>query len=163
MNTAKRWAPNTQRQRGYSLLEILIAVLVLSIGLLGLAGLQTTSLQSNQSAAQVSQATFLAQDILDRMRANPGAARQGNYDIGFGTSSSDMGNSPLARADLREWLQQMEAALPGTTGDGCNGDCGAAIQVNGDGRAEITLRWVDERRPEDDDQRVTSFRTVSRI
>ncbi|WP_290652055.1 type IV pilus modification protein PilV, partial [Aquisalimonas sp.] len=83
------------RQQGYSLLEILIAVLVLSIGLLGLAGLQTTSLQSNQSAAQVSQATFLAQDMFDRMRANSEEARNGNYNLDFGDSSDDYEGSSL--------------------------------------------------------------------
>lgn len=152
-----------RRQGGFSLLEVLIAVVVLSIGLLGIAGLQTYSLQTNQSAAQVSQATFLAQDILDRMRANPDAAKNGNYDIGYDTASGDIGGGSLAQADLQEWLQQLETALPGTTGGGCNGDCGASISVDSDGNADVNIRWLDERRDTNDDQRITEFSTESRI
>lgn len=151
------------RQGGFSLLEVLIAVVVLSIGLLGIAGLQTYSLQTNQSAAQVSQATFLAQDILDRMRANPDAAKSDDYDIGYDTASGDIGSGSLAQADLQEWLQQLETALPGTTGSGCNGDCGASISVDGDGNADVNIRWLDERRDTNDDQRITEFSTESRI
>jgi type IV pilus assembly protein PilV len=57
-------------QCGFTLLEVLIALLVLSIGLLGLAALQTTGLRSNQMASMRTTATQLAYDIADRMRAN---------------------------------------------------------------------------------------------
>ena len=150
-------------QSGFSLLEVLIALLVLSIGLLGLAGLQTTSLQSNQSATQVSQATFLAHDVLDRMRANRQAAHNGNYNIGFGERSGDIGGNSLPANDIREWLTQLETVLPGASTGACNGSCGASISVDGDGNAEIVIRWVDERLPDDDDQRITEFATESRI
>ena len=62
-------------QRGATLIEVLVAMLVLSIGLLGLAGMQMTALKSNQSAYYRSQATVLAYDIIDRMRANRADAR----------------------------------------------------------------------------------------
>ncbi len=55
---------------GFTLIEVLIAMLVLAVGLLGLAGLQATSLRNNQSAYNRSQATQLAYDLADRMRAN---------------------------------------------------------------------------------------------
>ena len=55
---------------GFTLIEVLIAMLVLAVGLLGLAGLQATSLKNNQSAYNRSQATQLAYDMADRMRAN---------------------------------------------------------------------------------------------
>ncbi|NOS87695.1 MAG: type IV pilus modification protein PilV [Methylococcaceae bacterium] len=57
-------------ERGFTLIEVLVAMVVLSIGLLGLAGLQATSLKSNQSAYHRSQATQLAYEMADRMRAN---------------------------------------------------------------------------------------------
>lgn len=57
-------------QKGFTLLEVLIALLILSIGLLGLAALQTTGLRSNQMASMRTTATELAYDIADRMRAN---------------------------------------------------------------------------------------------
>ena len=58
------------KSRGFTLLEILIAVGVLSIGLLGIAGLQALGQRSNHSAYLRSQATALAYDMIDRMRAN---------------------------------------------------------------------------------------------
>ncbi len=58
------------QQTGYSLIEVLIAIVVTSIGLLGLAAMQATGLRNNHSAYQRSQATVLAYDIADRMRAN---------------------------------------------------------------------------------------------
>lgn len=152
------------RQAGYTLLEILIAVVVLAIGLLGVAGLQTTSLQNNQSAGQVSQATFLAMDIFERMRANAEEARNGNYDLDFGGSSDDDQGGSLASTDQRQWLEQVEAAIPGTQGSSCgtgNSECGASITVDDDGRARVIIRWVDERR--DGEQHNTSFTTESRI
>lgn len=65
--------------RGLTLVEILVALLVLSIGLLGLAALQTTSLRFNTSAYYRTQATALAYDLSDRMRANRQAALDGLY------------------------------------------------------------------------------------
>ena len=60
---------------GFTLIESLVALLVLSIGLLGVAAMQLASLQANNGAFQRTQATFLAQDIADRMRANREAAQ----------------------------------------------------------------------------------------
>lgn len=68
------------RQRGFTLIEILVTVVVLAIGLLGLAGLQVKTLSFNRDAYLLSQVTNLEYDMLDRMRANRGAAEIGNYD-----------------------------------------------------------------------------------
>ena len=65
---------NIGRNRGVSLIEVLIAVLVLSIGVLGLAALQGVSLQANQSAYHRTQATNLAYEIADYTRVNRSAA-----------------------------------------------------------------------------------------
>lgn len=59
-----------KHNRGFTLVEVLVAVVILSVGLLGLAGLQATSLRSNHSGYMRSQATILAYDLVDRMRAN---------------------------------------------------------------------------------------------
>ena len=83
-----RPTPNTRhRHRGFTLIEALVALVVLSIGLLGVAALQLASLQANYGASQRTQATFLAQDIVDRMRANRDAAVAGDYDIDFGDAA----------------------------------------------------------------------------
>ena len=68
------------KQQGFSLIEILIAIIVLSIGLLGLAGLQLSSLRNSNSAYARSQAVVLTNDIIDRMRANIVGFNQGRYD-----------------------------------------------------------------------------------
>lgn len=57
--------------RGFSLLELLVAVLVVAVGLLGIAGLQLASAQNNRGALERSLAAFLAEDMLERARANP--------------------------------------------------------------------------------------------
>lgn len=60
----------SHRQRGFSLLEVLIAVLILSIGLMGLAGLQVVSVKGNQNAMLRSIASEAAYDLMDQFRAN---------------------------------------------------------------------------------------------
>jgi type IV pilus assembly protein PilV len=67
---------NITSQRGFSMIELLVAVLVMGIGVLGITGLQMVSLQNNRGALVRGEAVQLAYDILDRVRANPGA----NYD-----------------------------------------------------------------------------------
>ena len=69
------------RQRGLSLIEVLVSVVILSVGILGVAGIQVVSLQQNRSAIYRAEALQLANGILDRMRANPGENYAGvNFD-----------------------------------------------------------------------------------
>ncbi len=103
---------STYRQRGLTLMEVLVAQVVLSIGLLGVAALQTTGLRTQHSAHLHSQATLLAQDMLDRVRANP--LGQTHY-LGFDSASVTLTNpacirsgctpSQLAQHDLFQWQQ----------------------------------------------------------
>ena len=60
----------TEGQRGISLIEVLVAMVVLAVGLLGLLAMQTRGVQLNQAAYFQSQAMFMAHDIVERMRAN---------------------------------------------------------------------------------------------
>ncbi len=69
MNLPENPSRPQKQQQGFTLIEVLVAVVVLSIGLLGLAGLQTTGLRNNQSAYYASQAAIYANDIFERMRA----------------------------------------------------------------------------------------------
>ena len=100
---------NTQNQSGFSLLEVLIALLVLSIGLLGLAALQITSLRSNEMANMQTTATQLAYDITDRMRANPEGVANNEYVLAGGATPS---GTSVAALDLIAWNQAV-TALPG--------------------------------------------------
>ena len=101
----------TKNQSGFSLLEVLIALLILSIGLLGLAALQTTGLRSNQMATMRTLATQIAYDMSDRMRANPAGMANDQYVI---ATNGIPANPPATRADndLTEWRAQV-ARLPG--------------------------------------------------
>nr|WP_288256245.1 type IV pilus modification protein PilV [uncultured Pseudomonas sp.] len=126
-----------QRQHGATLIEVLIAVVVLSIGLLGLAGLQVTSVQSNHSAYQRSQATLLAYDLADRMRANRTEALTNAYVINFTTSSCNAANPTGTRAaiDIGEWLRSLACTLPEGAG---------RVEKTGN-LITIHVRWNDNR------------------
>ena len=137
-----------RRQCGVSMIEVLVTVLVLSIGLLGLAGLQLTGLRYNHSAYLRSQATLLASDIIDRMRVNRDQALNGAYDIDFGASTSNTtcavvnancSPADLAQADLAEWKQNLQNLLP-------SGDGAIARTINGsEVRFTVTIQWDDTR------------------
>src|SRR5690554_6431675 len=70
-----------RRQTGISLLEVLIAMLILSLGLLGLAGLQMSALRNNQSAMERSMAVVESYSIVDAMRIAPNAVDNGDFDL----------------------------------------------------------------------------------
>lgn len=129
-------APSTRQQHGATLIEVLIAVVVLSIGLLGLAGLQVTSVQSNHSAYQRSQASLLASDLADRMRANRTQALTNAYVADYATSSSSNNVSGTrAQKDLAEWLNNLALKLPDGQGK---------VEKNGS-LVTIHVRWNDNR------------------
>lgn len=80
-------------QSGITLIEVLITVLVLAIGLLGIAALQTTAMTGNYTSYQYTQAAFLAQSMLERIRANRNAYANGNsyYNLAVGTAPAVAG------------------------------------------------------------------------
>ncbi len=102
-----------KRTAGFSLVEVLVSIVILSVALLGTAGLTAASLKSTNTSYYRSQATFLADDILDRMRANITRARAGGYDIDAGGPKATDG---VELFDSEEWLQALEDSLPGGTG-----------------------------------------------
>ena len=134
-----------QRQRGFTLLEILVALLVLSIGLLGLAGLQTFSLRNNHSALLRSQAVVLAYDALDRMRSNrdqamlgTGSAYNTTFSQGAGTvpnCSSNCSSIDLADYDLATWKADVERLPAGR----------AQISIDANNKATVQVQWSDNR------------------
>lgn len=123
-------------QRGATLIEVLIAIVVLSIGLLGLAGLQVTSVQSNHSAYQRSQASLLANDLADRMRANRTQALTSAYVADYAdSSSSHTASGTRAEIDLAEWLNNLALKLP--DGQGKVEKSGSLVTIH--------VRWNDNR------------------
>lgn len=117
---------------GFSLIEVLVAVVVLSIGLLGLAGLQCRALRGNQSAFLRSRAVQRGEDILDCMRANRAAALNGAYDIALAADPIDPPGT-VAQRDLAEWIAEISSALP--AGDG-------SVDINGN-IATVVVNWTE--------------------
>lgn len=118
-------------QSGVALLEVLIAFFVLSIGLLGLAGMQLKALQFNQASAQRSQAIISAYDMLDRMRLNKAEATGNNYDMAWGNSGSGSG---VVGDDLTAWLEHVSGNLP--DGEG-------SIECDANNICTVGVRWRD--------------------
>lgn len=134
-------ATRFKRQRGFTLVEILVAVVVLAIGLLGLAGLQATSLRFNSSAYLRSQATNLAYEMADRMRANRQAAMNGDYDPeNFAPSppacAAVVPAGTVAQQDIQAWRNALACTLPSGTG---------SIQRIAGNIFRVTVRWDDSR------------------
>jgi type IV pilus assembly protein PilV len=121
-------------QRGVGLIEVLIALLVLSFGMLGMAGLQMWSLKYNQSALQRGMAVVETHSIADAMRADRAAALRAEFDLGL-EAQPPAGNTFAQRA-LRSWRQNLITALgPGATGEV---DCDGAL-------CTIRVSWDDTR------------------
>ena len=139
---------NPVSYRGFTLLEVLIALVVLSIGLLGIASLQSVGLRSSHGAQLNSQAVLLAYDLADRIRANPQTLAA--YD-GFTTDSVDCAAfnptaGPLALADdLTEWACTVEALLPNSTSGVDRVPTGSisGIEAAGVITYTVTLQWQD--------------------
>ena len=112
-----------KKSYGFTMIEVLIALLVLAVGLLGMASLQVLSMQSSSSALNRSQATMIAYDLAERMRRNPIGALNNEYVI-INQAAPDpvdcnagCSNRELAELDTREWLENFEDI----TGSGLDG------------------------------------------
>ncbi|MGD8569829.1 MAG: type IV pilus modification protein PilV [Gammaproteobacteria bacterium] len=133
-----------KQQTGFTMLEVLVAIVVLSFGLLGLAGLQADGLRNNTSAYLRTQANLMAYDMLDRMRANLQGVDNGDYDDLLSTTPTDPGCissgcsiAQMAQHDAFEWSQKLAEILPEGQG-----------QVKGSGIGSvftITVMWDDLR------------------
>ena len=128
---------------GYTLVEVLVALVVLSVGLLGVAGLQIVGLKGNISAASRTQASYLAEDIIDRMRANYVAARGNSgtgqpylqYQLAMG-ATAPAGADPTAVADVTAWIAELQT-LPSGQGS-INVDPATNIVT-------VAIQWLDTR------------------
>ncbi len=143
--------------QGFSLLEVLIAVIVLAVGLLGVGGLQVLSLKNDHSAYLRTQATYLAYDIMDSIRVNPNGIASYATTVSDAPSAnqscesvtSNCSTAQLVNHDLNIWkcsLGKWDAnatcialgivgLLPGGTG---------AVAVNGN-EITVTVTWIDDR------------------
>lgn len=110
-------------QQGFTLLEVLISLFILSVGLLGLAGLQMNGLRSNQDSYYLSQAMAQAYDMADRMRANMAGYNNGNYGAITTALPTDPGcitsgctSAQMAQYDAYQWNTDNANLLPNGKG-----------------------------------------------
>ena len=129
-------------EQGFTLVEVMVTAAVMSIGLLGLAALQSTGLRGQDNAYARSQATIFAGEVVDRMRSNRTAAQtNGSYDIALAAPTPAPGNctgatctpAQMATYDGGTWLTSVAAALP-------NGD-GAIACGPGNAVCTVTVQW----------------------
>lgn len=133
----------SRSQGGSTLMEVLIALVVLSFGLLGQAGLQAATLKVNQGALMRSQATTLAYDILDRMRANRNLTVPGGYDNGV-MGGTVVSGGAIATLDIQQWQARLGAMLPSGTGLICRTPNPVSDVCAGAGDFVIvSVQWVE--------------------
>ncbi|TGN38448.1 type IV pilus modification protein PilV [Marinobacter confluentis] len=135
----------TSRHKGFGLIEILVALLILAIGLLGMASLQTTSLQQTTGSQARTQAIFLAEDIVERIRANrPNRTSYVLTDPDAVDCDSDFAitNADIVDDDLDEWRNALACLLPGGNGE---------IAVNGD-VVTVDITWSPREEVDDLDE-----------
>lgn len=127
------------RVSGFTLIEVLIALIIMSVGMLGIAGLYVHSLQAGSTSLFRHNAVTLAGDIADRIRANPRAGPAyalagGNNNCTDGTK--DCTRAEMAAHDIFLWNQQAAATLPN----------GAVVIVFNNGVSpptyQITMTWT---------------------
>lgn len=147
---SRRTSLRRANSSGFSLIEVLIALVVLGFGLLGYALLQTMTLRFTQSANHRTQATNLAYDLLDQMRSNRFQAAwyaTAGFDPGDVTTAGCDGLSPptggvTIENNIERWRCQVVRAL----GDGAS----ATVTVDANRVATVAVAWNDERWNADD-------------
>jgi type IV pilus assembly protein PilV len=122
------------RQAGASLLEVLIAVLILAIGLLGIAALQSLTLRNTQGSSERTAAIIQSYAMLDMMRANRAQAIAEQYDTGWLCTAPDDPSASRIDGDLDRWIGQLKQSV-GETACG-QIDCGAV-------QCTIGVRWAE--------------------
>jgi type IV pilus assembly protein PilV len=118
ISTNRRQFP-ANPQRGFSLIEVLIALIILSVGMLGIAGLYVQSMQAGRTSMFRHNAVTLVGDIADRIRANPSAGAA--YTAATGADNDCIGGdvtctpAEMAAQDIDLWQEQADASLPNGT------------------------------------------------
>jgi type IV pilus assembly protein PilV len=98
---------------GFSLLEVLITIVVVSLGLLGVAGMQVAAIKLTDLSATRTTGVNMSSDIIERIRANPDGSA--DYQIAFGSTPT---GTTLAALDLIAWKNSLKDPIKGVDGDG---------------------------------------------
>jgi type IV pilus assembly protein PilV len=123
LGSTRKSPSSRQQQRGSSLLEVLISILLMSFGMLALAGMQAYSVAAQKNAANRAIASALATELAEVIRLNPSGLSGGNYDVALMTTGSPPALAPctfpncttpalLAAADLTAFQSRVRSLLP---------------------------------------------------
>jgi type IV pilus assembly protein PilV len=125
-----------KQQQGFSLIEVLVTMVIISFGLLGIAGVIVNALKNNNSSYARTQASVLANDIIDRMRANRTTAETAPfaYNLALGAAVPD-GNT-IVLNDLTQWRASLAAAMPSGTG---------SVTMANATQVTVIVQWNDAR------------------
>ena len=148
-----------KHQTGVSLIEVMVSVLILGVGLLGIAAMQAAALRNNEGAYGRSQAVIQSYNIIEAMRANRDGVLAGDYNLSLACTAPTAGT--LAASDLNAWITAMKAELGDT-----DNTCGA-VQC-ADDTCTVTVQWDDSIGTHEDATAITAaetrtFTTVTRI
>jgi len=151
-NLTRPKARNTQR--GFSMIEVLVTLLIISLALLGTAGLQAYSMRLNQGGQFRSLAVFLAADLAERIEANKSSAGAGDYVVPSTSGADFLASAPtvstacvtaacpaaaLASFDLSQWQNAIATTLPQSSWSV------AQVVAGNQNTYTITISWVDRR------------------
>jgi type IV pilus assembly protein PilV len=128
---------------GMSLIEVLVSVLVLGVGLLGIAAMQALALRGGQGSLESSQAVMASNSIIEAMRTNRSNAAAYVYNGLASCGTTPPAGSTLASNDLNHWVTQLKATIGSGAGDTTT--CGRINAVGAGGRYQITVQWDDRR------------------
>lgn len=141
-----------KQQRGVGMIEVLVTVLIIAIGLLGLASLQVASMKNTNNAHYRALATIYAYDMVERMRSNPDGVKAGQYNgLTVNGKETKCTGCTAIQLDTSEWGQALGAAFP-------DGVAGRVVQ-NGN-NYQITIAW-NELQAEGDSQVASSNFTLN--
>lgn len=146
--------PVARRQTGFGLLEVLISVVVLSIGLLGLSALLVNAIKNNQSSLQRTQATMLTYLMFDAMRANRADAANGLYHLAK-TCTVPAEGSTLVSRDHYFWMDKLKKNIGNE-----NTTCGEVNCPKGASTCTVRVYWKDNR---DDANAEEKFEVATRL
>ncbi|WP_425509525.1 type IV pilus modification protein PilV [Xanthomonas maliensis] len=150
---------SSSRAKGFSLLEVLIAIIVLAFGLLGFALLQTTNVRFVQSSNYRTQATNLAYDLLDQMRSNRfQSAWYTDATFAANTVTAASCTRPIGTVSIADNIARWKCQVVRALGEGAS-----ATVLNNNGQVTVGISWGDQRWDASNPNAQTTFTLVSQL
>lgn len=133
-------SPNTQR--GLGLIEVMVSVLVLALGLLGVAAMQALALRGGQGSLESTQAVMASNSIIEAMRVNRANAGSYAYDGTAACNTVPAAGTSLATNDINHWVTELKTTIGNNATDTTT--CGKIVN-DGGGKFTVTVQWDDSR------------------